>query len=146
MNSGCTWTIVWTWKKRSVDVMTQWCWSDRTLSEQRNCRNRSSGSTKRSSWIQHSDGYGCNQGPGWHFLLQNQERCTSSESKLLHVQQLHSIEEVDFHAEFDHLWKEWTALWKWTEDKVPNKLQNHIMEYAMLTEIWSSYKRIAAMD
>ena len=50
-----------------------------------------------------------------------------------------SINEPDFTATFDHHSRMWTALWKWSEDHIPENLHNEVSEYPVVAEIQNEY-------
>ena len=52
-----------------------------------------------------------------------------------------SIDQPDFSVAFDRQQKEWTASWKWTDDKAPAKLRNRISEYPVPSEIRAAYEQ-----
>lgn len=55
------------------------------------------------------------------------------------------IEENDFVVRFDANKKQWTAAWKWTEDRQPKALKNCIAEYSIKPEAKEEYEREIAV-
>ena len=51
-----------------------------------------------------------------------------------------SINELDFSVTYDCRNKEWTASWKWANDRSPNELSNSVQEYAVLCHARDAYK------
>lgn len=51
-----------------------------------------------------------------------------------------SINEPDFTVTVDHHSRTWTAVWKWSEDCVLERLQNEVAEYPLAMEILKDYE------
>ena len=51
-----------------------------------------------------------------------------------------SINEPDFSVTYDRRNKEWTASWKWANDRSPNELRNSVLEYAVPCHARDAYE------